>query len=498
MEKAFALVNIGDNQKVEYATYFPKGESNYWWETARSLGATEVITWDRFRRMFLVKYFPRYMQTQMEMKFFELKQENMTVGEYEKKFMELSRFVGKYVDSEEKRAKRFQPGLKPWIRSRVAAFELTTYAEVVQKAMVIEGKSEQSQKEKNNKKRRFVTGEEGSSHRSQNQRSNQRFRPQVGPKNFKKKEFGNRSQENRSQETSGQKPPQASVPECKICSKRHTGTCNKTNIVYFKCHTKGHYSHECKNQKANITYFNCGNVGHLSRECKGTGNNQLLQLTTAPYPVNQATPMSTPIIPMSSNQPQMVSSSAYPVLTYPAQARTFNMNMKDAIQSSDVVSGEFDVIIGMNWLTNFSAQIDYRNKKVVLSTPEGKRVTFNDHKQARTFLTSMQANKLIVKGCEAYLAYVVDKSKEVSNPEVISVKLDSIGEFFQTVKLHNQHSRAAKDLAQQELENKVTELVLREADELLEEYSPPSEIEESNKMAQEQNMWLKIIRKEDI
>ena len=76
------------------------------------------------------------------MKFFELKQDNMTVGEYEKKFTEISRFMGEYVDSEEKRAQRFQQGLKPWLRSCVEAFALTTYAEVVQKAMVIEGESE--------------------------------------------------------------------------------------------------------------------------------------------------------------------------------------------------------------------------------------------------------------------------------------------------------------------------------------------------------------------
>ncbi|KAL8108970.1 hypothetical protein AgCh_025168 [Apium graveolens] len=99
--------------KVEYATYFIKGESNYWWESAKALEAAEVITWDRFKRMFLDKYFPCYMQTQMEMKLFELKQDNMTVDEYEKKFTELSRFMGEYVDSKEKRAKRFQQGLKP-------------------------------------------------------------------------------------------------------------------------------------------------------------------------------------------------------------------------------------------------------------------------------------------------------------------------------------------------------------------------------------------------
>ena len=80
-------------------------------------------------------------------------------------------------------------------------------------------------------------------------------------------------------------------------------------------------------------------------------------------------------------------------------------------------------------MTNFSTHIDCRNKKVVLSMPEGKRVTCNGHKQARTFLTSMQAKKLIRKGCEAYLAYVVDKGREVSNPEDIPVVRDFLDVF---------------------------------------------------------------------
>ena len=81
MEKAFTLAVVTDEKKVEYASYFLKGEANYWWESARALEEGEVIAWDRFKKIFLDKYFPRYMQTQMELKFFELKQEEMTVGE---------------------------------------------------------------------------------------------------------------------------------------------------------------------------------------------------------------------------------------------------------------------------------------------------------------------------------------------------------------------------------------------------------------------------------
>lgn len=60
----------------------------------------------------------------MELKFLELKQENMGVADYKAKFTELYRFVPEYVDTDEKRARRFQQGLKPWILSKVAVFGL--------------------------------------------------------------------------------------------------------------------------------------------------------------------------------------------------------------------------------------------------------------------------------------------------------------------------------------------------------------------------------------
>ena len=54
------------------------------------------------------------MQTLMELRFFDLKQENMTIADYKKKITKLVRFVSEasfisdYVDTDEKKAKRFQ------------------------------------------------------------------------------------------------------------------------------------------------------------------------------------------------------------------------------------------------------------------------------------------------------------------------------------------------------------------------------------------------------
>ncbi|XP_074323501.1 uncharacterized protein LOC141660416 [Apium graveolens] len=488
MEKAFTLAVVREETKVDYASYFLKGEANYWWESARALEEEEVIFWDRFKKIFLDKYFPRYMQTRIELKFFELKQEGMTVGEYEKKFTELDRFVADNVDTDEKRVKRFQQGLQPWPRSIMAAFELATYAEVVQKAMVIEGESDQNSKEKESKKRKFGSSGEGWAQGSQSGKNFKKFgfQNQGGPRSFKKGD--NKSQRNRIQ---GQRFQQATNPECKFCNKRHMCNYNKADIVYYKCNTKGQYVNECRNPKPFVICFMCGKTGHMSRDYKAPGNNKLMQLTAAPF--NQAMPSYFPILKLPSNQPSESATPVFPPFN-PAQAQTFNMNIKDAVQNYEVVEGtlsvnninakvlfdsgatrsfisesfigklnceiellveplsiilanqerlyvkgvcrrcrveisgysfpvflipfqlgEFDVILGMDWLAEHGAQINCKKKKVILKTPQGKKVEFKGQKQVKAFLTMIQAKRLLRQGCKGYFAHVNDRSKETPN-----------------------------------------------------------------------------------
>lgn len=70
MEKAFALVKVPGEKQTEYASYFLKNEANYWWKSVYALEEGGMVTWDRFKELFLEKYFPAYMSDQMELKFF--------------------------------------------------------------------------------------------------------------------------------------------------------------------------------------------------------------------------------------------------------------------------------------------------------------------------------------------------------------------------------------------------------------------------------------------
>ncbi|KAL8100391.1 hypothetical protein AgCh_032593 [Apium graveolens] len=121
MEKAFTLIQVSDDSKSDYASYFLKGEASFWWESACALEEEGPVSWARFTELFLEKYFPDYLQSQLEIEFLELKQGERSVAEYEAKFTELARLAPGYVNTEIQKARRFQQGLKqkswpPWKR----------------------------------------------------------------------------------------------------------------------------------------------------------------------------------------------------------------------------------------------------------------------------------------------------------------------------------------------------------------------------------------------
>ncbi|KAL8119921.1 hypothetical protein AgCh_017153 [Apium graveolens] len=113
LEKAFALTKVSEDLKTDYASYFLRNDSNYWWESTRALEGEGTVPWTRFTELFLEKYFPAYLQSQMEMKFLELKQGNRSVMEYEAKFTELARIAPEYklaVKEQGEKKRKFESG----------------------------------------------------------------------------------------------------------------------------------------------------------------------------------------------------------------------------------------------------------------------------------------------------------------------------------------------------------------------------------------------------
>ena len=256
--------------------------------------------------------------------------------------------------------------------------------------------------------------------------------------------------------------------------------CTARSTTCYKCGQLGHYAPQCPQVNKNKPKcFNCGSTEHQARNCpKPTiqgGNRNQQNNNTAPQ-VAGAGGQSRPT------------------------ARAFNLTMRDAVASQDVVTGiipintlnayvlfdsgatcsfvsnsfaenlkmpcvdldtpftvevannalipvktvykncnveikghnflvnlipiqlgEFDIILGMDWLVNHHAMIDCNRKRVTLMTSTKSKVVFtgsSSPKQSRC-LSVMQAKRLLRKGGTGYLAYIVDTRKE-------GVELDQI------------------------------------------------------------------------
>ncbi|KAH0669070.1 hypothetical protein KY289_023563 [Solanum tuberosum] len=84
---------------------------------------------------------------------------------------------------------------------------------------------------------------------------------------------------------------------------------------------------------------------------------------------------------------------------------------------------DFDVILGMDWLSPYHAVLDCYIKTVTLAMPSISPVLWQGaHSHTPTWIISfIRARRLVASGCLAYLAYVRDVSREGSSVDSVPV-----------------------------------------------------------------------------
>ena len=104
---------------------------------------------------------------------------------------------------------------------------------------------------------------------------------------------------------------------------------------------------------------------------------------------------------------------------------------------------EFDVILGIDWLSRHQVVVDCRMKRVTLRTLSGEEVTFIDERS--NYLSNVifvaTARTMVRKGCEAYLADVIDTKKAepiFSNIPTVSDYPDVFPEELPGMPLHRE------------------------------------------------------------
>ena len=76
---------------------------------------------------------------------------------------------------------------------------------------------------------------------------------------------------------------------------------------------------------------------------------------------------------------------------------------------------DYDVILGMDWLSSHQALIDYRGKKVEFRPPKGTDFEFKGTSRSRLVptISALRAQIMLAVGCTEYLAHIIDKTTEV-------------------------------------------------------------------------------------
>ena len=94
------------------------------------------VDWTKFLEIFYDKYFPQCVRDRKVSEFMELKQDSMPMAEYEAKFIELARFAPHVIDTDYKKARHFEGGLRSDILERVNVLKLETYIVVLDRAII--------------------------------------------------------------------------------------------------------------------------------------------------------------------------------------------------------------------------------------------------------------------------------------------------------------------------------------------------------------------------
>ncbi|XP_012477659.1 uncharacterized protein LOC105793279 [Gossypium raimondii] len=115
-----------------------KVEAYLSWDTLSMVTLNDRVSWDFFQNEFKKKYVSQLFINRKKKEFLELKQGNQTVIEYEREFVQLSKYARNIVSNEEEMCLRFKDGLNDDIRMAVVALNLQEFVELLERVQQVE------------------------------------------------------------------------------------------------------------------------------------------------------------------------------------------------------------------------------------------------------------------------------------------------------------------------------------------------------------------------
>ncbi|XP_022042149.1 uncharacterized protein LOC118479563 [Helianthus annuus] len=188
-------------------------------------------------------------------------------------------------------------------------------------------------------------------------------------------------------------------PSCKVCGKGHKGECRFKDKPCPICGKTGHTASLCPG-KVSVCY-KCYQPGHKKSECPDLVEKK--DTKESPTETQKAKARSFQLtVAEAKTEPDVVSGC--------------KLSIDDEEYSIDLISmsmGEFQVVVGMDWLSRHHAKVVCFYKEIKLTSSSGKHVTIYGEKGGNPVICSMlKAHKLMRHRCRAFMIYTNEPGKE--------------------------------------------------------------------------------------
>jgi hypothetical protein len=256
VERELHTAQCDNREKVLYGPRQLRGAAQSWWKSYLATHAnTDTITREEFRNNFRQYHVPAGLMTVKKEEFLALKQGPMSVNEYRDKFLQLSRYAPKDVNTDAKRQYRFLRGLVDPLQYHLMNHTFPTFQHLIDRAIMTERK----RKEMEDHKRKISGPQTGSSNRSRFSGNRlQQFRQNQRPPQQQQfqRQYPQHQQQNCQNNQSGggqfqrqnQQAPRLPAPATNQSSQ--AAPVQGGNRACFHCGEQGHWVMQCPKKAA--------------------------------------------------------------------------------------------------------------------------------------------------------------------------------------------------------------------------------------------------------
>nr|GEZ18414.1 hypothetical protein [Tanacetum cinerariifolium] len=392
VEGAFLTSCCKEKNKVNFALNFLYDSAKMWQEGKIYEKSEEWIgtcTWKEFKKMFTTEFAPMEEVDKIREEFQTLTQTNETVNEMWKKFNDLIHYCPEYHENEKLKVEKFQRMLRDEIREVISPFKCTTLEYLLSRARLRESDLLRKKNKETKRRLEFVDRDANKPKQKQSRRSGHKLNECPNPKAIEAKPLKSIKEEK--VEKTGIPTPMAraymmATKEDKVVCDVVTGAILINPIPARVLYNSG----------ASISFMYFEFSKNLS-----TSPNEL------PFPLE---------VEISSDE-IVVLSKVYRDVEIEIDDRVFTIDL------IHIVLGAFDIIICMDWLDRYNANILCSQKLVRVENPQGREIIIYGDKRKGEFklCSMMKARKYMPRGCQAYMAHVVDTNVEKKSAKDVPV-----------------------------------------------------------------------------